>query len=66
MIKVSGTFRLYGSYEVKLDMTEEQFDALSHHQQTDLLDSHIDWLDATRGADLDEIEVDDLEEVEEN
>lgn len=65
MIKVSGVFKLTGSYEVELNMTEEQFYALSERQVTDLIDSQIDWLEATRNSELDEIEVYDLQEWEE-
>lgn len=65
MIKVSGTYKMAGTYEVRLNMTEKQFDALGYQAQRDLLDSHIDWLEANRSAELDDIDVDDLEEVEE-
>ena len=64
MIKVSGSARLYVNYEVELNMTEEQFDALSYRKKEELIDSNIDWHTALRNADVTDIDVDDLEEIE--
>lgn len=65
MIKVSGQATLKVPYTVTLNMTEEEFDRLTESKQNELLDNAIDWMDATRSADVDEIDVWDLDEVEE-
>jgi hypothetical protein len=62
MITVSGTATLKVNYSVDLDMTEEQWDALSEKKQNEILDSTIDWMDECRSAEVDEIEVDDVTE----
>lgn len=62
MIKVTGHATLKVPYTVELDMAEEAFDALSEGEQDDEINSSIDWHEATRNADVDEIEVDDVEE----
>lgn len=63
MIRVTGTAKLTVHYDVQLDMTEEEFDAMSQLISFELLDSTIDWQEAGRNATVDEIEVDDLVEV---
>lgn len=64
MIKVSGSVRLYVNYTVKLNMTEAEFDALSYGKQESLVESHINYYEAMRGADVSDIDIDELEEVE--
>lgn len=65
MIRVSGTAKLRVEYSVNLDMTEEQFDAMSEREQTELLDRKIDWMDACSSGELYDLDVDDVEEIEE-
>ena len=61
MIKVSGEVALKVRYAVKLNMTEEEFDALSERKQNELIDGAINWHDELRNAETDEIEVWDIE-----
>jgi hypothetical protein len=63
MIRVTGTAKLRVNYEVQLDMTEDEFDAMSERSQNELLDNMIDWKEACRSAELDDLDVDDLVEV---
>lgn len=63
MIRISGTATVYVDFEVKLDMTEDQFFELTEKKQNELLESAIDWRDALQNGQTDEIEVDDIEEV---
>lgn len=65
MIKVTGTMSLKTDFTVELDMTEEEFDALSGQRQDELIDGEIDWYMALRSADLDDIDVWDIVEIEE-
>ena len=61
MITVKGMARLRVPYSVKLNMTEEEFDSLSERKQNQLLEDAIDWKDACRNAETDDIEVDDVQ-----
>lgn len=63
MIRVMGTANLRINYEVQLNMTEVEFDSLTELKQNEVIESAIDWFDVYRSAEVDEIEVDDLEEV---
>lgn len=65
IIKIEGTLRLRGQYTVELDMTEEQFDELSSRQQKQLIEENVDWRNWLDNADLDDLDIDDLEEVNE-
>jgi hypothetical protein len=64
MIRVRGTARIRADFEVELDMTEEEFDALPSHEQDDILDSAIDWHNVLDSSETDDFEIDDVEEVE--
>jgi len=59
-----GTANLRFNYEVQLNMTEVEFDSLTELKQNEVIESAIDWFDVCCSAEVDEIEVDDLEEVE--
>ncbi|MCM3560610.1 hypothetical protein M4D57_18760 [Brevibacillus borstelensis] len=63
-IRVEGEAILKVRFSVELPMSEEAFDALSEWAQNKLLDDHIDWKNECRGAELDDISIDDLEEIE--
>ncbi|MGO4951992.1 hypothetical protein [Paenibacillus sp. S25] len=63
MINIYGTATVYVDYEVKLDLTEEQFSELTEKEQNELLQSAIDWQEALRNGQTDDIEVDDIVEV---
>lgn len=66
MIKVQGSAILKVDYTVVLeDMTTDEFDALPVKEQNELLDSHINWLDACRNAEVDDIEIYDIYEIKE-
>ncbi|MBU7320294.1 hypothetical protein [Paenibacillus oleatilyticus] len=58
MIKVTGTVWLTVEFEAEIDMTEEEFDAMTEHDRTALLDQASKWRDTAK---LDEIEVDEYE-----
>lgn len=62
MIKVSGEVTLKVRYAINLDMSEAEFESLSEKKQNELIDEAIDWQDATRSAEVDEIDVWDIEE----
>ncbi|OIJ17075.1 hypothetical protein BKP37_00610 [Anaerobacillus alkalilacustris] len=64
-ITVSGEVRLRVSYQVELNMSEQEFDALSEREQNEHLENAIDWLEAGRNAEVDEFDVDDVIEIEE-
>lgn len=49
-------------YTVNLDMTADEFEALSERKQDELLDEAIDWMDGARSAEVDDIEVYDYED----
>ncbi|PNQ83093.1 hypothetical protein [Paenibacillus sp. F4] len=63
MIRISGTATVRVDYEVEIELTEDKFYELTEKKQTELLESAIDWWDALRNGQTDEIEVDDIEEV---
>jgi hypothetical protein len=65
MIRVKGTAELRVWYEVELDMTEDEFDALPAKQQDELLESAIDWQEVNRSAEVQGFEIDDLVEEDE-
>jgi len=65
MIRVSGSAKLKTDFTVDLNMTEEEFDALTQRQQDQLLEDNVDWYEASRQAEVDDIDVDDLEKLEE-
>lgn len=59
-IRVSGRANMKVEYSTELDMTEEEFDALSQQKQDSLIDAHVDWKEVTRSA---EVEIDDDVEI---
>lgn len=65
MITVSGTATLRVHYSIDLKMTEEEWDALTEKEQNGIIDGCADWMDACRGGEIDDIEVDDVLEMEE-
>lgn len=64
-IKVSGVARLNVDYTVELDMTEEDFDALSQDEMDLLIEDSINWPSVLSDAEVVDIDVDDLWEVDE-
>jgi hypothetical protein len=62
MIKVSGEAMLRVPYEVELDMTESEFNGLSDDEANDVLEGSIDWKNACRSAETDNIDIWDIEE----
>lgn len=44
-VKIKGDLRMSGVFEVELDMTKEEFEALSLPEQKDLIDENLDWLE---------------------
>lgn len=65
MIRVSGSAKLRVEYSVDLDMTEGEFDNLSEREQNGIIDEAIEWMDACRGGETDDIDVYEIEEIEE-
>ena len=63
MIVISGEAKLKVPYKVQLNMTVEEFDALPERKQNELIEEAIDWRDATRSAETDEIDVWDINEA---
>ena len=64
MIRVNGSAKLKTDFTVDLNITEEEFDAVSSRQQDLLIENSVDWQEAMRQAEVDDIDVDDLEEIE--
>ena len=64
MIKVNGEARLVVKYEVEINMTEEEFENLSQRQQDAILEELIDWREECKNAEVDEIEVWDIDTTE--
>lgn len=63
-LKVQGTATLRVNYAVEVQYAEAQWEALSEKKQNEILDAAIDWAEACRNADVDDIDVDDYKEVE--
>jgi hypothetical protein len=61
MIKVKGELRLRANFEVDLDMTEEEFDALSRWKQEDVISGEIDWRNWLDNSDVVDLDVDEIE-----
>lgn len=64
-ITVIGTAYLRVDYSVELPMSETDFDALPAEMQNDLLETHIDWLEECKQAEVQDFDVDEIEETEE-
>jgi hypothetical protein len=60
-ITVKGEITLRGNYEVKLNMTEDEFDNLSEQEQHDLIEGGIEWKEWLDNSDTDDIDVDEVE-----
>lgn len=60
--EVKGVAKLRVPYSVKTDMPASIFEQLSASQQDELIDGAINWLEATRNAEVDEIEVYDFDD----
>lgn len=63
MIEVTGRVTLKAPYKVRLNITKDQFDAMSEHQQNKLLDSTINWHATMSSAQADDFHVYDVETV---
>lgn len=59
-IRVSGQAKVTVDYSVDLDMTMEDFDALSQGKQDQLIVNHTDWSKASYSS---EVEIDDHVDV---
>lgn len=66
MIEVNGTAKIRVDFSVEVDMTVEEWDALSQKKQDEYIENHADWMDACRSGEVDDIEVDDVIEVNED
>lgn len=55
-IRVSGFAKMEVQYSTDLDMTVDEFEALSQRKQDELIKMHTDWLEVGRSA---EVEIDD-------
>jgi hypothetical protein len=62
MIRVKGTARYQVAYEVELDITEFEFDALPVGRQNELIDNLIGF-DEFQSAELWDLDVDDVEVI---
>lgn len=63
-IRVSGTIDMRGNYTVELDMTEAEFDSLSERKINDVIGDAIDWREWMNLAEVNDVDVDDLDEIE--
>ncbi|RXZ77272.1 hypothetical protein EBB07_33925 [Paenibacillaceae bacterium] len=61
MITVRGQATITVDFEVKLDMTEEEFDSNPPEAQNDIINHRIDWLESCRAAELDGIDIFEVE-----
>jgi len=64
MIEISGTAKIRVDYSIELDMTEEVWDDLTEKQQNEKIENHVDWMDACRSGEVDDIEVDEVNEFD--
>ena len=62
MVVINGRATLTVTYAVKLNMTEEEFGNLSEDKQNELINGMIDWMDAMRSAEIEDIDVWDIYE----
>jgi hypothetical protein len=60
-IKVIGSITMSRNYEVKLDMTKAEFDALSEREQNEEISDAIDWRNWLDNSDIHDVDVDDVE-----
>lgn len=63
MIEVYGKAILKVDFNVELDMSEDEFEALSEKKQDALIDSKINWHSTLRSAEVDEFDVYEFREV---
>lgn len=61
MIEVNGTAKVRVDYSVNVDMTVDDWDALSDNEQNKIIEGQVDWMDACRSGEVDDIEVDEVE-----
>jgi hypothetical protein len=61
MIKIKGEIRLRANFEVELEMTEEEFDALPRWQQEDVISGEIDWKNWLDNSDVVDLDIDEIE-----
>lgn len=64
MIRVNGEATLKVPYVVDIDMTEEEWDAMSEGQQNEELESRINWYIECKNAEVDDMDVWDVTEIE--
>ncbi|WP_422122901.1 hypothetical protein DHX103_14305 [Planococcus sp. X10-3] len=64
-IKVSGSATLKVDFEVELNMTEEELDAMPYRKLNELLDSTINWSSIMSNAEVDDFEVYEVWDAEE-
>lgn len=62
---VYGQVVLKVDFNIDLPISEEEFGNMNEQEQDDLIDSHIDWSDAMRSAEVDEVDVYEYRKVEE-
>lgn len=65
MIRVNGVARLRVDYSVDLNMTIDEWESMSTRKVNELLDSSIDWYDVVRGAETEDMDIEDVEEIDE-
>lgn len=63
-IVVEGSALLRVQYSVVLNMSEEEWDALSDSKANSMIEHHVDWLEAGRNAQVWDIDIDDVIEKE--
>lgn len=63
MIRVSGRAELTVPFNIVLNMSGAQFEALSDSRANDLIEETIDWLGATRNAEVSDIDIWEYDEV---
>lgn len=64
MIKVTGTVWLTVEFEAEIDMTEEEFNAMTEHDRAALLENASKWRDAVESAEVDEFEINEIDDVQ--
>ena len=63
-IIVKGSINVSASFIVRLDMTQGDFDSLSHVKQDEIIQEHIDFMETMRSADINDLDIDDVEDEE--
>ncbi|WP_040981037.1 hypothetical protein [Oceanobacillus jeddahense] len=64
-INVYGEAVLTVRFDVDLPLSEDEFESLSQKEQDQLIDTKIDWVEATKSAEIDNFDIYEFRKVDE-